>query len=233
MPVLTMVRHGETKLNRAQVVQSRTPGELTEKGVKMAERLGRHLQHEKWTLIYTSDLKRCHDTTLNILKHSKNPQPEPQLREILRERDYGDLEFQPGETVMELIRKHNLPNHKVPIPGGESHEQVMKRCAGIFEEICEVIDNADAEGDDHNILVVTHGAWILCFLDYLKAHPHLYELQDYNHEEATTMPLLNTGNTKIDIEKIASRNNNQAPKRKIKFHHYHCVKHLEGMSDEE
>lgn len=79
----------------ANIIQSHTPGQLTERGVSMAERLGIHLADEKFTRIYSSDLKRCHDTTLNILKQSSHHVPEKEgysveellvLDEMLRER---------------------------------------------------------------------------------------------------------------------------------------------------
>jgi len=132
MIILNLVRHGETEMNKADIVQSRTPGDLTERGVKMAQSLGIHLKDEKFDRVFTSDLKRCHDTTLNILKHSNTSPPEPVLMPILRERDYGDLEFKSGQTVRDLMKKHGLPNHAVPLPGGEPHEAVMKRCAEFF-----------------------------------------------------------------------------------------------------
>lgn len=53
----------------------------------MAEHLGRHLRDEKFTRIYSSDLKRCCDTTHIILQHSKNHHEEVLiLDKTLRER---------------------------------------------------------------------------------------------------------------------------------------------------
>jgi len=51
-----------------------------------AQNLGKYLKDEKFDRVFTSDLRRCHDTTLNILKHSTKSPPEPVLKPILRER---------------------------------------------------------------------------------------------------------------------------------------------------
>lgn len=112
-------------MNAAKIVQSRTPGELSERGVKMvsnnvkrtkcsavpallrtvllnllfnlyshlqADALGQHLSKEKFTRIFSSDLTRCHDTTLHILDQLVQPQPEIILDEILRERVSSRIE---------------------------------------------------------------------------------------------------------------------------------------------
>ncbi len=47
--------------------------------------------------------------------------------------DYGDLEFKSGQLVRDLIKEFGIPNHAVPIPGGESHEAVMLRNAAFFD----------------------------------------------------------------------------------------------------
>jgi len=224
MITLNLVRHGQTEMNKADVVQSRTPGDLTPLGIQMAESLGHYLKNEKFDLVYTSDLKRCVDTTANILKYNEKNPPEPKAVPILRERDYGDLEFKSGNLVRDLMALHGLANHVVPLPGGESHEDVMKRCDQFFSEICEVADRAE---EHKNVLAVTHGAWILCFIDYLMANTNKYEVKGID-EKAYSAPL-NTGHTILEIGKLDPLSNNNETKRSIVLRQVHGVQHLNGL----
>jgi len=229
MVILTVVRHGQTEMNRDQIVQSRTHGDLTPEGVKMAENLGQHLKNEKFTRVYSSDLKRCHDTTLNILKHSNHTTSEQiVLNKILRERDYGDLEFLPCKTVEDILEKSDrsqFGHHNVPIPGGESYTDVMKRCAHFIEEMCKLADTSDDKQE--NVLVVSHGVWILGFFDYLAANPDAFDLQNYEHEgPVPPRKVLNTARTKLHIGKTNDQNNR---KRSIKFFDIVCTAHLDDV----
>lgn len=79
---------GETVANVGRIIQGHSHGELTERGISMAEHLGRHLSEEKFTRVFSSDLKRCHDTTRHILKHSSDgdvPEDLIVLDQVLRE----------------------------------------------------------------------------------------------------------------------------------------------------
>jgi broad specificity phosphatase PhoE len=87
------------------------------------------MSNERFSRVYSSDLKRCHDTTLNILKHSVHPKPELVLEPVLRERDYGDLEFEPNQVIFDICHKTGLDTHAIPLPGGEPYEETKKRNA--------------------------------------------------------------------------------------------------------
>jgi len=220
MFVATFVRHGETKLNAAKIVQSRTHGELSERGVKMAQSLGTHLQDEKFSRVYSSDLKRCHDTTLNILQNSRHPHPALVLDETLRERDYGELEFQPTQKIYDICSETGLDSHAIPLPGGESYEATKIRTAKFFNMLCKL---ADASTDPENVLVVTHGAWIMCMMDYLAGNKDMIELEEFDQEWLKKAPI-NTSTTKFIIHK--DENQTIEGKRKLTFVHAYDTSHL-------
>jgi len=221
MFTVTLVRHGETKLNAARIIQSRTPGELSERGVKMAETLGQHLCNEKFTRVYSSDLTRCHDTTLHILKHSVHPQPEVMLDKTLRERDYGDLEFQPVAISHEIQQQTGVGLHQIPLPGGESYEDTLKRTAKFFSGLCKL---ADASKNPENVLVVTHGVWLMCFLEYLATNKNTFELANCDETRRVAAPL-NTSTTRLIIHPKGA-DNNEDEARKIEFIQIHDAAHL-------
>jgi len=220
MFTVTFVRHGETKNNAAKIVQSRTPGELSERGIHMAESLGKHICNEKFTRVYSSDLTRCHDTTLHILKQSLQEQPDLVLDETLRERDYGDLEFQSTSTAIDIHKETGKPIHAIPIPGGETYEATMKRTAKFFSGLCKL---ADVSSEPENVLVVTHGAWIMCFLDHLAANKGAFELENCD-EDRRTLPPRNTATTRLIIHKKGD--GNEEEKRRVEFIQIHDIAHL-------
>ncbi|CAL8098979.1 unnamed protein product [Orchesella dallaii] len=221
MFTVTFVRHGETKLNAAKIIQSRTPGELSDRGIHMAESLGKHVSNEKFTRIYSSDLTRCHDTTLLILKQSLQTQPELNLDATLRERDYGDLEFESTSRVLDIQKETGKPIHAIPIPGGETYEATMKRTAKFFSGLCKL---ADASNEPENVLVVTHGCWLMCFLDFLATNKGVFELENCDENRRTLAPR-NTATTRLIIHKKGV-DGNEEEKRRVEFIQIHDIAHL-------
>ncbi|MCX7970758.1 MAG: histidine phosphatase family protein, partial [Negativicutes bacterium] len=56
---LILVRHGETEWNRQMLFQGATDTDLSAKGLRQAELVGRRLAAEPFTAVYNSDLKRA------------------------------------------------------------------------------------------------------------------------------------------------------------------------------
>ncbi|XP_021959807.2 fructose-2,6-bisphosphatase TIGAR isoform X1 [Folsomia candida] len=220
---VTFVRHGETVGNVARIIQSHTHGELTERGISMAEHLGRHLSEEKFTRVFSSDLKRCHDTTLHILKQSKDADVQEDcivLDQILREMFCGDLEHQPQSEMFKLFNQTGLHFPHVQIPGGESFQDVKARTEKFFNMLCNLVDAK--EGREENVLVVTHGAWLMCFLHCLVdlKKNEAIDLIDFE-EKFCSMPAHNTATTKMTINKQADNG-----RRKVVVKQVHATDHL-------
>jgi len=69
---IIIVRHGETIENRNGIIQGQRQGHLSKKGIAQAKSLALSLKNENIAAIYSSDLKRCKDTTKYItLYHPK------------------------------------------------------------------------------------------------------------------------------------------------------------------
>ncbi|OXA37418.1 fructose-2,6-bisphosphatase TIGAR-like [Folsomia candida] len=220
MLVVTFLRHGETTSNVANIIEGHTHGELTERGIMMAEHLGRHLRDEKFTRIYSSDLKRCCDTTHIILQHSKNHHEEVLiLDKTLRERFFGDLELQPREAIRKLCIKTRQNYPHVRIPGGETFQDVKKRAGKFFSMLCQIVDSSEEGDARENVLVVTHAGWLMSFLHYLIDNKQ--SLDFYFDPKLCKRPAHNTATTKIIIYK-----NETGMKRRVSVKHVHDTKHL-------
>ncbi|ODM93092.1 Fructose-2,6-bisphosphatase TIGAR [Orchesella cincta] len=215
--VVTFVRHGETEMNVQQIIQSRGEGELTSRGIHMAEMLGKSMRNELFTRAYNSDRKRTRDTLTHIIKYLRtNPRtiiPYP----ILRERDLGDLEGKPNSIMFEIAKEHpELTHISIPIPGGESYDDTKARCAKFFYELCAMADRPETATE--NILVVTHAIWLVSFIDWL-ASCEDFELTNVDWFKLESFPA-NTAVTKLIIQ------NSPSKKRKIEFLKLHDTSHL-------
>ncbi len=66
---LILVRHGETEENVKHVLQGKSGGKLTEKGIEQAKNLGKHLkENHKIDMVFCSPLGSCVETLNNILE---------------------------------------------------------------------------------------------------------------------------------------------------------------------
>ncbi|MDD6506029.1 MAG: histidine phosphatase family protein [Prevotellaceae bacterium] len=88
MVKLYLVRHGQTEDNVKQILQGQMPGQLTQEGVREAERLCERMKEVPIDVFVSSDLARAIDTCRIIAApHGKKVVETP----LLRERDWGDF----------------------------------------------------------------------------------------------------------------------------------------------
>ncbi|XP_021752724.1 phosphoglycerate mutase-like protein 4 [Chenopodium quinoa] len=153
---IIVVRHGETEWNALSKMQGQTDIDLNEAGrqqaIKVAERLSKE---PNISAIYSSDLKRALDTAETIASRCG-------LQVVtdtdLRERHIGDLQ---GLTYSEAPKVNPIafealksPRKDQEIPGGgESKDQVFRRCTTSLERIAE-------KHRGERVVVVTHGSII-------------------------------------------------------------------------
>jgi broad specificity phosphatase PhoE len=148
-----LIRHGETSLNAARILQPvDTP--LSATGLAQAQSLGMRLKALPIGAVLCSDLLRAQQTASGLLQW--RPQLSYLESPLLQERNLGDLRGQPYSAL-------NAPlSHYEPAPpGGESLLEFNARVAQAFEEI---ITLAEQFG---NLAVVSHG---LVLRQLLEAH---------------------------------------------------------------
>jgi probable phosphoglycerate mutase len=138
-----LVRHGETALNAARVLQpADTP--LSAHGLRQAQALAERLASEAFAGILSSDLPRAHQTAQAIAArtgHALRTTP------LLHERSFGDWRGQPYDS----LSADPLAMDAAP-PGGESAEQFAQRCSQAFAQALQM--QAELGGP---LVVVTHG----------------------------------------------------------------------------
>lgn len=138
---LTVVRHGETRLNKEKILQGQGVDEpLSETGFKQAAAAGTFLKNVKFTHVFSSDLTRTKQTMNGILEKSTFCKDmtvtyDPRLRE----RKYGAAE---GKALNELRAMAKAAGQECPMftpPGGETLDEVKTRGKDFFEYLCQLI----------------------------------------------------------------------------------------------
>lgn len=141
-----LIRHGCTDWNKEGRAQGHSDIPLCEEGIEQARKLAERLEHEKWDVIYSSDLGRAAKTAVAI---ANKKGIELNLDTRLRERHGGQIE---GTTEAERINKWG-DNWRDLDLGVEPRSEITERgMAGIKDMM--------KEHPNQNILIVSHGAFI-------------------------------------------------------------------------
>ena len=147
---IVLVRHGETALNAARVLQPEdTP--LGEVGLRQARALAARIAALAPAAILASDLPRAWQTAAAIAAATGlEPRPSP----LLRERDFGVLRGRAYDTLgFDPLAMRDAPQ------GGESQAAFLARVAQAFDAMVAL--HARAGGA---VAVVTHGLVIQALL---------------------------------------------------------------------
>ena len=157
--VLTAVRHGETDNNKEQRLQGQSDAILNGSGVKQAILAGHALRYTPFDIAYSSDLKRAKTTCQYIIegnKRSKISVNDIIEDELIKERDFGELENLLFSQFVSMAKKANLELSDVDPARGESLLQVRERGRAFL--INKVIKDAlQVEHDRPSVLMVSHG----------------------------------------------------------------------------
>jgi len=176
---LLLIRHGETDLNAAQVVQfPETP--LGDHGLLQAEQLGRSLTCRSVELVLTSDYQRARTTAERIAQHTGANLTESTQ---LRERNFGDIRGKPYTDFgdFDIFALDYEP------PGGESWGDFHTRVDIAWNE---VISHARSLSGD--LAVVTHGLVLRSLLER--------RLDVSDHTLGTDLVVANASVTIVDCD---------------------------------
>ena len=159
--MIYIIRHGQTELNHAQVLQGRSDQPLNENGRIQAKEasvmLHRHGIH--FDYVFASPLIRAVQTA-EIVALDKNPVLDVRLIEM----DYGPYEgadLQNPSPELQLFFSDFIHN---PAPEGmEQLSEVINRTGAFLEEIRNI---------DGNVLISTHAIAMKGMLEYLTPDAH-------------------------------------------------------------
>ncbi len=195
MKEIYIIRHGETELNRLGVVQGRgINSDLNDTGRAQAEAFYNHYKDIVFDKLYTSKLKRTHQTVQHFIDLGL---PWEQL-EGLDELAWGEWEGKPNTeeariAFKEVVEKWQGGNYEAKFEGGESPNEVSIR----LQQALEIIKS---KTDEKRVLICMHGRAMRLLLCLLLEKP-LSEMGDFPHQNTTLYRLNLTDNhfTVIDF----------------------------------
>lgn len=172
-----VMRHGQAKGNKEDVLLGRMEVPLTETGRKTAEKVAKDFKNIQIDCFYSSPLERATETTGIIAKyHNKKVI----IEELLTERELGTFQ---GITIQEAFIKaqkvlpvfiNSSDQEKMSYkfsPEMESGEEVVDR----FKKfLCHAVEKHRGK----TVLAVTHGGLMLCFLISLGLDHYTYLFGD-------------------------------------------------------
>jgi probable phosphoglycerate mutase len=199
---LYIIRHGETDLNKNGIVQGRgVDSDLNETGRAQGDAFFERYQHIAFDKLYTSKLKRTHQTVAKFIEKGLKWEQLEGLDELAWGKYEGMLSTPKlREDFKKLVEAWNLGHFDVRVEGGESPNEVYIRQASAMQHIMQ-------QNDEHTILICMHGRAIrllLCqllkkSLDKMDEFPHqntsLYILdfdgKDYSIQTFNSLDHLN------------------------------------------
>lgn len=165
MPLLILLRHGQSTWNFENKFTGEVDVDLTPLGEEEARLAGTFLKNYKIDIAYTSELKRAIHTLQIILKETG--MDIPVIRSYaLNERNYGDLQ---GMNKTEMEHKYSVDRVKIwrrsfdtPPPHGESLKNTYDRVIPYYKTVIEPELKAGK-----NVLIVGHGNTLRALMMYL------------------------------------------------------------------
>lgn len=191
---LYIIRHGETELNKQGIVQGRgINSDLNDTGRAQAEAFYAKYKDVAFDKVYTSELKRTHQTVKGFIDAGL---PWTQLSG-LDELAWGTWEGQPNDenamaAFKSIMEKWTSGDYDARFEGGESPADVIVR----QKEALEVIRTAK---DEKTVLICMHGRAMRLFLCLLTGRP-LSEMTEFPHLNTTLYKVEMTGDQYVITE---------------------------------
>ncbi len=175
------IRHGETEFNKRHIVQGKgVNSDLNETGKNQGFAFYDAYKHINFEVVFTSSLKRTHQTVQSFIDDGITWEQYPEIDEIswgVHEGAKGTPEMK--QNYIDLIGQWVLGNYDARIEGGESAQELGKR----VEKFMEMLKRRK----EQQILVCTHGRTMTCISCFLEERP-LKDMVLFKHH--------NTGLTK-------------------------------------
>lgn len=162
---LIFVRHGFSTANSSASFAGQTDVELSELGRKQAALCAKALKDCRIDGIYSSDLRRAHDTALPLAYLLSLPViSTPTLREI-NGGEWETLTF--DEIRARYPNEYDVWSHDIGravCPGGES---LVDMCARVRTAVTEIAEKSLGK----TVALFTHAAYIRCFCTVVAGLP--------------------------------------------------------------
>lgn len=187
-----LIRHGQTDYNLQGIVQgSGIDSDLNETGRKQAQLFYEAYRHVDFDHIYTSELKRTHQSVEPFIKQGRQWSVLQELNEI----NWGIFEGkesspQTREAFMEIVQSWRNGHIDVPIEGGESPLTMYQR----QQKGWDIIQQDPFE----TILICMHGRAMRSFLSLLLG-TDLSQMDQYPHTNLCLYQLEKNGQATCEL----------------------------------
>jgi probable phosphoglycerate mutase len=187
MKTIYLIRHGETEFNKLKLIQgSGVDSSLNETGLSQAEAFFEKHYHVKFDKVYTSKLKRTHESVQKFLLNGVAWEQHAGLNEI----SWGHKEGRAATTeenaeYYETLKLWRAGQTHLAMEGGESPAQVLARQIPVVETIM-------SRPEEENILVCMHGRAIRILLCHLLNYDLRY-MDMFEHRNLCLYKLRHTG----------------------------------------
>jgi 2,3-bisphosphoglycerate-dependent phosphoglycerate mutase len=199
MPLLAIVRHGQSQWNLENKFTGEVDIDLTPLGREEARQAGIKLKEIIFSRCFTSELKRAQETLAIILKESAHPDVPISASRALNERNYGDLQGLDKAKIAEKYGAEQVAlwrrSYDVAPPGGESLKDTVDRVVPYYKKEIEPLLK-----ENKNILIVAHGNSLRALMMYLE------NINKESIEEVdipTGIPKIYTLDTELKIIRMA------------------------------
>ena len=179
-----ITRHGQTRLNKARLMQGLTDEPLNERGLEQAREARALIGDVKFDAVYTSPLKRAVMTGAVI--GGVDPSEVITDKRII-EADFGPFEGKKYYLLGPAMTLYWMFPERFPAPAGvETTASMRERAASFLQEL---------EGKDYeNVLVACHGGILRALSGYMlerpdgllwRPKPHNCEIRIFESEGGT------------------------------------------------
>jgi len=181
--MIYLIRHGETDLNRRGVVQGRGMNtSLNEIGKKQADAFFEAYKNVPFDKIYTSTLKRTHQTVGKFIKLGIPWVQYAGLDELA----WGIYEGKESTEEMrsaflDMMSSWTKGDLHLKFEDGESPLELKERQLEVLEKLIEI-------NNDKNILICMHGRAMRLFLCLLTNRP-ISDMDEFPHQNTTLYKL--------------------------------------------
>lgn len=187
MKTIYLTRHGETEFNKRKLIQgSGVDSSLNETGLLQAEAFFEKHYEVKFDKVYTSALKRTHQSMSGFIANGIPWEQHAGLNEI----SWGNKEGraatpEENDEYYSTLRLWREGQTHVTMRGGESPEQVVARQK-------PVIDLIMSRPEERTILICMHGRAIRILLCHLLGYDLRYQ-DMFEHRNLCLYKLHHTG----------------------------------------
>lgn len=188
-----LIRHGQTDYNIQGIIQgSGVDSDLNQIGHEQARAFHRTFGHLQFDAIYTSELRRTHQTVEPFVRSGYNYTSLPELNEI----NWGKFEGLRSTPdlhaeYVKLVNDWKQGKLESKIPGGESPVLMRQRQETALNILL-------SKKEEERILICSHGRYMRAFLCTLTGVP-LQNMDNFEHSNLCLYVLNQVADEKFEI----------------------------------